>query len=101
MTDDLKEVGHDTARHDLLMQILQELREMRREKAKWDHELDERIARIERELDFIRNELQNQGTLIDGLRAQCRKRLDICHGRRSDGGYSTPPPAPASIEEEL
>lgn len=82
----------ETTRTDLLMTILQELREMRKERAVRDDELDNRIANIERELDLVRNEQQRQGKELAEMRLYCVKRLELCR-------YSSPVPALGVIEK--
>lgn len=54
----------DTQRTDLLMTILQEMREMRDEQAERDRRLHSRIGRLEKELELVRIEQQANGTKL-------------------------------------
>lgn len=68
----------ETTRTDLLMTILQELREMRKERAERDDELNKRIANIERELDLVRNEQARQGVELAEMKLACMRRPEMC-----------------------
>lgn len=71
----------DTQRTDLLMTILQELRELREERAVWDKEITRRIESLEKELELVRIEQQANGTKLAEMELQCRRRLEVCRGR--------------------
>jgi hypothetical protein len=71
----------DTEEIDLLQLILQELRDMRCERVERDKQLDARIGRLEKELELVRVEQQNQGIRLGEMELQCRRRLAVCQGR--------------------
>ena len=87
--------GEDTTRTDLLMTILQELRDLRIELERRDEDLDQRIDRLEHQVEIIRSAQESHGLKLAQLEAQCAKRLDSCQkSRRSD---SNPTPIRAWI----
>lgn len=103
MADDRDEVGGDTERRDVLMMLLHELRELRKEQSKRDEELDRRIENLERivselraEVELVSNELQRQGKAVEDLSRQCCKRLEICRLSRRDSQTPQPSPVPTS-----
>jgi archaellum component FlaC len=111
MADERETPVEDTERHDVLMAILRELRELRQEQTERNGDLDERIDRLEQEvgeiksrlssmqteLKLVSNEFQRQGSALEDLHTQCRKRLEICRGSNSDERQPRPSPTPTAI----
>jgi uncharacterized protein YdcH (DUF465 family) len=68
----------DTLREDLLLLILRELRELRQQHDERFDRLVERIDKLERQVELIRNEQQRLGQEFELHRTECSKRLDLC-----------------------
>lgn len=79
--DDSNTSVGDTQRTDLLMTILQELREMRDELAARDENLRGRINDLEKELELVRVEQQANGTKLAEMELSYQRQRGAERGR--------------------